>query len=54
MEWKSKLIMQIKHGIHTKTIKRFDAVFLCRLMSKNKRFRLLYNKNRGYVGYQFL
>lgn len=53
MEWKSKLIQQLKHGLHSGTIKRSEANELCLLMRGNKPFRLLYNKNRGYVGIQY-
>lgn len=51
--WKSKLIQQLKHGLHSGTIKRADANELCLLMRENKPFRLLFNKNRGYVGIQY-
>jgi len=53
MEWKSKLILQIKHGMHNGTIKRSMAQEIVNLMRENKPFRLLYNQNRGYVGFQY-
>lgn len=53
MDWRSKLILQIKHGLHSGSIKRPIAQEIVNLMRENKPFRLLFNKNRGYVGFQY-
>lgn len=54
IEWKSKLILQIKHGLHSGTIKRTMAQEIVNLARENKPFRLLFNKSRGYVGFQYI